>query len=349
MVLQRWSGAVLLALAVLLCIALAVRRALGYGRSPPGARHSPLDTSGSVEEWGDDSEDPIPELEEPEPKPELEPEPEPEPAVGTALVPFSGGRQAHVAMLSFTEHSREVQVSTEHDGDGDWVGRYSLVFAGRGAHSRGGVAVCRDGYAGESDEMMSGRGVFAAEFFLERGEAQGVVVGVMGSEMHAGAGRPPTATDLGWGYHLGDGSLWHDGEQDDSWVGRSHWAQQAGFVGSAAGDTLRLSVDMSRRTLTLHKNGQRLGVVATDVAAPPGEGLCWMVCLSAGVRNSPSLLCTLSCCSAPSNAYVLCAEAGGPATSLPIIFRALTPLVMQPTGAVFATSSSSRGQVMMDS
>jgi hypothetical protein len=71
--------------------------------------------------------------------------------------------------------------------------------------------------------------------------------------------------DKFWGLHSNRGALYHEGRCDG-------WAGQQGFV---KGDVVGLLLDCDAGTLTVRKNGARLGVAATGLM---GE-FCWAVAL----------------------------------------------------------------------
>jgi hypothetical protein len=75
-----------------------------------------------------------------------------------------------------------------------------------------------------------------------------------------------------WGLHLNTGSMFHAG-------GCKIWIGRQGF---GKGDVVGLLLDCDAGTLTVKKNGKRLGVAATGLT---GE-LCWAAALHHCVASS---------------------------------------------------------------
>lgn len=142
--------------------------------------------------------------------------------------------------------------------------------------------------------------VAQADFLFEAGAADGALVGIVRSdydllEDHLSRGGVPvlpvaSPEGCGWGFHLGDGALWHRGSRTHRWMGTSHWAADPHLKrdqGAETGDRIRLTLDLDRGSLALHNNDARLGLLVAGGLREDIEdsavGYCWMVQLgSAG-------------------------------------------------------------------
>jgi hypothetical protein len=144
-------------------------------------------------------------------------------------------------------------------------------------HARDQAAVC-------AGHVMKS-GLHAAEFtivsdiVIDPGypEDDRVIVGLARPWVDVNA-EDAYSTDHFWGLDGSDGYVYHGDDDTGFWW--SHWEGSERF---GAGDVVGLLLDCDAGTLTVKKNGRRLGLAATGL---PGE-LCWAVCLSragAGVR-----------------------------------------------------------------
>lgn len=320
MELQHWSGAAMASLLALLCVGCGLRKLLSSGSgvaydvcaagsrvgSLHNPRRSPRGKRLSFEQ-----------LPEPDPESESEIDPSDLEDVETSVVVYRDTVQSHQTWRPrFSESCGGVNVPEEDPSLAIALGsqRGSMSRSRRqstgGRRSAGGasaggveigVAVCREGYATASGRAMTGRGIFSAEFLFERGGADGAVIGIVRSDYdlldeHLSRGGVPvlpveSPEGYGWGYHLGDGALLHRGSRSSTWMGTSHWAADPHLErdqGAETADRIRLTLDLDRGTLALHKNDARLGLLVAGGLREEIEGLeavgyCWMVQLgSAG-------------------------------------------------------------------
>ena len=158
-----------------------------------------------------------------------------------------------------------------------------------GLHGR--TAMCR------GQVMRDGQ--HSCDFTIVKGRK--IVVGVCQAGYNPAAGPPPTHSPAGWGFHALGGDLCHA-----LVAGERAWPKWAGQSGVAPGDKLGLRLDLTRGSLDVYKNDQRLGTMVRNQLL--GQELCWMV----EIEN-------------PGDAVVIGAAPGGAAPAIPPVRRREAP------------------------